>query len=207
MQIAVRGRHVEVPDYVREHTLEKLERLERFLEGMDTAEVRFTEEQNPRIADKEICEVTLHGHGHVVRARASATDICAAVDRATAKLEHSLTKLKGKLVGRSHPRRRNLPSKAGAPGELPEDLVAGLAQSENGDGPGDGYADDEPRNDVDGMIIRTKRFEMKPMTPDEAAMQMDLLGHNFFLFTSSENGRAAVVYHRDDGEIGMIEAI
>ena len=203
MQIAVRGRHVEVPDYVREHTLEKLERLERFLEGMDTAEVRFTEEQNPRIADKEICEVTLHGHGHVVRARASATDICAAVDRATAKLEHSLTKLKGKLVGRSHPRRRNGPVKAGGPGELPEDLVTGLAQSENGDGP----ADDEPENEVDGMIIRTKRFEMKPMTPDEAAMQMDLLGHNFFLFTSSENGRAAVVYHRDDGEIGMIEAI
>jgi len=65
----------------------------------------------------------------------------------------------------------------------------------------------ESENGADHSIIRTKRFEMKPMTPDEAALQMDLLGHAFFLFTSSENGRAAVVYHRNDGEIGMIEAI
>ena len=196
MQIAVRGRHVEVPEHVKAHAQERLGRLERFLEGMDTAEVRFTEEKNPRIADRETCEVTLHGHGHVVRAKASATDICAAVDRVANKLEHSLEKLKGKLVGRSHPRRSTLPSKAAAPGELPTDLLDGeigeVTESENG---------------ANQSIIRTKRFEMKPMTPDEAALQMDLLGHAFFLFTSSENGRAAVVYHRDDGEIGMIEAI
>lgn len=196
MQIAVRGRHVEVPEHVKAHAHERLARLERFLEGMDTAEVRFTEEKNPRIADRETCEVTLHGHGHVVRAKASATDICAAVDRVANKLEHSLEKLKGKLVGRSHPRRSTLPSKAAAPGELPSDLLEGepaeITESENG---------------ASHSIIRTKRFEMKPMTPDEAALQMDLLGHAFFLFTSSENGRAAVVYHRDDGEIGMIEAI
>ena len=193
MQIAVRGRHVEVPEHVKAHTMEKLARLERFLEGMDTAEVRFTEEKNPRIADRETCEVTLHGHGHVVRAKASATDICAAVDRVANKLEHSLEKLKGKLVGRSHPKRSHNPPKPTVPGELPADLLEGeITQSENG---------------ASQTIIRTKRFEMKPMTPDEAALQMDLLGHSFFLFTSSENGRAAVVYHRDDGEIGMIEAI
>lgn len=202
MQIAVRGRHVEVPEHVKAHAIEKLGKLDRFLEGMDTAEVRFTEERNPRIADRETCEVTLHGHGHVVRAKASATDICAAVDRVANKLEHSLEKLKGKLVARSHPRRSTLPTKAASPGESPAEIVPGetldtepfgdIQQSHNGSSRG---------------IIRTKRFEMKPMTPDEAALQMELLGHSFFLFTSSENGRAAVVYHRDDGEIGMIEAI
>lgn len=196
MQIAVRGRHVEVPEHVKAHAHERLARLERFLEGMDTAEVRFTEEKNPRIADRETCEVTLHGHGHVVRAKASATDICAAVDRVANKLEHSLEKLKGKLVGRSHPRRSTLPSKAAPPDELPADLLEGEV----------GEITESP-NGSDHSIIRTKRFELKPMTPDEAALQMDLLGHAFFLFTSSENGRAAVVYHRDDGEIGMIEAI
>ena len=198
MQIAVRGRHVEVPEYVKAHTLEKLGKLDRFLEGMDTAEVRFTEEKNPRIADRETCEVTLHGHGHVVRAKASATDILAAVDRVTNKLEHSLEKLKGKLVGRSHPRRTASKFKTATPADLEgqsletEAFEGDIFESENGDG---------------RSIIRTKRFEMKPMTPDEAALQMDLLGHSFFLFTSSENGRAAVVYHREDGEIGMIEAI
>ena len=203
MQIAVRGRHVEVPEHVKAHAIEKLGKLDRFLEGMDTAEVRFTEERNPRIADRETCEVTLHGHGHVVRAKASATDILAAVDRVTNKLEHSLEKLKGKLVGRSHPRRSTLPSKAAAPGELPADLLpSDVLDTEP-------FDDDiqESENGSNHSIIRTKRFEMKPMTPDEAALQMDLLGHSFFLFTSSENGRAAVVYHRDDGEIGMIEAI
>src|SRR5688500_6515510 len=157
MQIAHRGRHVEVPEHVKAPWQERLGRLERFLEGMDTAEVRFTEEKNPRIADRETCEVTLHGHGHVVRAKASATDICAALDRVANKLEHSLEKLKGKLVGRSHPRRSTLPSKAAAPGELPPDLLeSGITESENGDS---------------HRIIRTKQFEMKPMTPDEAALQ------------------------------------
>jgi putative sigma-54 modulation protein len=193
MDISVRARHVEVPQYVKEHAQERLSRLEKFL-GMDHAEVRFTEERNPRIADREICEVTLHGHGHVVRAKASATEICAAVDRAAGKLEHSLEKLKGKLVGRSHPRRNGHNGHAS-----------------NGSGPAtDGLADlmeaDDPE-DGSSRIIRTKSFDMKPMTPDEAALQMELLGHSFFLFTSSENGRASVVYHREDGEIGMIEAV
>lgn len=187
---------MEVPDYVKEHTAERLGRLEKFL-GMDHAEVRFTEERNPRIADKEICEVTLHGHGHVVRAKASATDICAAVDRAAGKLEHSLEKLKGKLLGRSHPRRsQNGNGHSGAAAAVALDDLEPLIRDE-----------DDDAEDGASRIIRTKSFEMKPMTPDEAALQMELLGHAFFLFTSSENGRAAVVYHREDGEIGMIEAI
>lgn len=195
MQIAMRSRHLEVPAHVREHTIERLGRLERFLEGMETAEVRFTEERNPRIADREICEVTLHGHGHVVRAKASATDVLAAVDRAAGKLEHSLEKLKGKLVGRSHPRRNHTRQNGATPPGV--ERIEGLV--------GDAVGEDPEANER--TIIRTKRFEMKPMTPDEAVLQMDLLGHTFFLFTSSENARAAVVYHRDDGEVGMIEAI
>lgn len=189
MEIAVRARHVEVPDYVKEHTQERLGKLEKFL-GMDHAEVRFTEEKNPRIADKEVCEVTLHGHGHVVRAKASATDILAAVDRAAGKLEHSLEKLKGKLMGRSHPRRPNHNGSAAS--------VTGAAVR--------GEPAEDPE-DTSSLIIRTKSFDMKPMTPDEAALHLELIGHAFFLFTNSENGRSGVVYHREDGDIGMIEAI
>lgn len=197
MQIAVRSRHVEVPAEIRAQAMEKLERLERFLEGMDQAEVRFSEEQNPRIADREICEVTLHGHGHVVRAKASATDVLAAVDRVVAKLEHSLTKLKGKLVGRSHPRRADTKLDGPVP-LLDPDTLAPLPESST---------KSNGKRSVGDRVIRTKRFEMKPMSPDEAILQMELVGHDFYLFCNVENGQSAVLYTRNDGEIGMIEAL
>jgi putative sigma-54 modulation protein len=65
--------------------------------------------------------------------------------------------------------------------------------------------DDEER--LAGRIVKTKRFTMKPMGPEEAALQMELLGHDFFLFTNAENGHAAVIYRRRDGNLGLIETI
>src|SRR5687767_15534688 len=108
MEITIRhgsgaGR-VELSSALRQAVDEKLARVARHLEGMDRAEVRFTEERNPRIMDNEVCEVTMHGHGHVVRARAAASDPLVALDRVAEKLEHRVDRLKGKLVGRSHPR-------------------------------------------------------------------------------------------------------
>ena len=186
MDIAVRGRNVDVRESLRLAVEEKVGRLGRFLDGMDRAEVRFAEERNPRIAEKEVCEVTMHGHGHIVRARAAAPDASTAVDRVVDKLEHRLAKLKGKLVARSHPRRHG--SLDSAP-----DLSRAPAGVEVDDEEG------QPR------IVKTKQFAIKPMTPEEAALQMDLLGHDFFLFTNAETGSAAVVYRRNDGHIGLIE--
>jgi putative sigma-54 modulation protein len=152
---------------------------------MERAEVRFSEERNPRISDKEVCEVTVHGHGHVVRARATAGDSFAAVDRVVDKLEHQMIKLKGKLVGRSQPRRQAPPA-----AEHPIDFAEEEAEGELGE----------------AKIVKTKRFAIKPMTPEEAALQLDLLGHGFYFFTNSETDRAAVVYRRHDGHIGLIDA-
>jgi len=105
LQIAIRHGKVEISPTLRAAVEEKVGRVGRFFDGMERAEVRFLEEQNPRISAREVCEVTMHGHGHVVRARASATDAFAAVDQVVDKLEYQMTKLKGKLVSRSHPRR------------------------------------------------------------------------------------------------------
>lgn len=186
MEIAVRGRNIEVSDVLRASVEEKVNRLGRFLDGMERAEVRFSEERNPRIADKEVCEVTMHGHGHVVRARAAASDAFAALDRVLDKLEHRMEKLKGKLVGRSHPRR---PPPVDSGGEAIPLLDSGSEPS-----------------DVAPQIVKTKRFAIKPMTPEEAALQMELVGHDFYFFTNAETGEAAVVYRRNDGHIGLIEA-
>ena len=189
MEIAIASRHCEVSDQLRVTVQEKVTRLGRFLEGMERAEVRFLEERNPRIADKEICEVTMHGHGHTVRARAAAPDAFTAVDRVVAKLGHRLEKLKGKLMGRSHPRRH---ASLASQSEL-------LTETASPDGLGD---DDHwsPR------IVRTKQFEMKPMDPEEAVLEMELLGHDFFLFTNADTSGAAVVYRRRDGDVGLIES-
>jgi putative sigma-54 modulation protein len=182
VDIAIRHGHVEVSDSLRSTVEEKVNRLGRFLDGMERAEVRFSEERNPRIAEKEVCEVTMHGHGHVVRARASATDAFAAVDRVVDKLEHRMEKLKGKLLNRSHPRRQ--PSVHF----------------------GEEAANDEEAAGSEPRIVKTKKFDMKPMTPEEAALQMDLVGHDFYFFTSTETGQAAVVYRRGDGHFGLIDA-
>lgn len=102
MDIKVSSRHLEVSPELRDYVTDKLGRLERFFEGIEQGEVRFTEERNPRIAAKEICEATLAGHGHVVRAKVAASDRFAAVDLVVDKLEHQLHKLKTRVVDRHH---------------------------------------------------------------------------------------------------------
>ena len=194
MDVTIRSRNVEVPDNLRATVEEKVSRLSRFLEGMEHAEVLFSEERNPRIAEKEVCEVTMTGHGHYVRAKASAPDPFAAVDRVIDKLEHQIEKLKGKLLGRSHPRRH---------GSVDSVRTGQSTAAIGGSGPdteGDQLDDGEMR------IVKTKRFEIKPMTPEEAVLQMDLLGHDFYFFTNAETQQGAVVYRRNDGYVGLIES-
>ncbi len=199
MDVSVSSRNIELTEALRDVTTEKISRLGRFLDGMERAEVHFFEERNPRIADKDVCEVTMDGHGHHVRAKVAAADPFAAVDAAVNKLEHQLHKLKTKLVGRSHPRRAQ---PRGA-----EPLAVDLAASLDGLAPA--VAPVLPVEDdveADGFrIVKSKRFTMKPMTPEEAVMQMELLGHSFYFFSNAETGRAAVVYHRSAGDVGLID--
>ena len=187
MEITVSSRHTEVSEPLRQSTIEKIGRLSRFLEDMDRAEVHFSEHRSSRNPNKEVCEVTLHGHGHHVRCKVDAPDGFAAVDLAVAKLEHQLHKLKTKVLRRDKAARRN--GKAEVEGGL---LAAASAVATD---------DDE----VTPRIVKTKAFTIKPMTPEEAALQMDLLGHDFFFFVNAETERAAVVYQRDDGDVGLID--
>jgi putative sigma-54 modulation protein len=187
MDIAIGGRKVEVSEPLRQTVTEKVSHLGRYVGGMERAEVLFSEERNPRISEREVCEVTMFGHGHIVRARAAAPDPFAALERVIDKLEHRVEKLKGKLIGRSHPRRR------GSVDFGTDRVTDDEDDAENG---GDGRA----------TIVKTKAFHIKPMTPEEAALEMELLGHDFFFFTNAETDKAAVVYRRNDGHVGLIDA-
>ena len=199
MDIAIRSRNLEVTDPLRAVVEHKLTKLERFLDGMERAEVRFTEEKNPRIAEREVCEVTVHGHGHVVRARACGTEPLVAVDRVVDKLEHQLVKLKSKLVGRSHVRRAGHHNSGLVTDDGPPRHVRPL--------PGALALDDIEEPEDGGRIVRSKQFSFKPMTPEDAALHMDLLGHTFYFFANSETSRPAVVYRRNDGHVGLIDAV
>ncbi len=173
MEVAIRHRRVEVTDSLRVLTKEKVGKLARFLEGVEHAEVLFSEEKNPRIADKERCEITLSGHGHVVRVHASAPDPQAALDLAIHRAELKLTRLKGRLQSRTHPHHRTAPA--------------------------------EPGRELTPQIVRSKRFEVPTMEPEDAAWRMELLGHDFFLFMHARTGKSAVIYRRDDGDFGVLE--
>ena len=194
MEIVVRGKNVKVESSVQEVTRHKLAKLARFAQDVGRVEVDFSEIRNPRVTDRQVCEVTVHLKRHFVKAHAAATEPVAALDLTIDKLEHQVARLKEKRVGRSHPRRRRLEAN-------PPQLEAWEPQAvDAGETPGNGTAEH-------AEIIRTKRFAAKPMDVDEAALQMDLLGHDFFLFHNAENGNAAVLYRRHDGHLGLIEAV
>lgn len=185
MDIEVRGKNRPVPSRLKAAAQEKVARIAKFTHDAGRVEVDFSESKNPRVANAQLCEITVHLKRHFVKAHATAPEPEAALDLALDKVEHQVSRIKDKRVSRSHPRRRHVAEANGA------GLVA--------------FDDDDEDVEADARIVKTKRFTAKPMDPEEAALQLDLLGHDFFLFTNTETGHAAVLYRRHDGHFGLIE--
>ncbi len=182
MQMTVKGKNTEVPDKLRALTERKLAKVQRFDDRILAMDVEFSEERNPRVTDAHRVEVTLTTKSRLVRAHASAPDPAAAVDQVIDRLERQVKKLKGRRIDRTQ-------HADGAKGIAPaaEPTQAAVEAGEL------------------GSIVRFKRVELEPMTPEEAVERMDLLGHDFFLFTNAETERANVVYRRRTGDFGLLE--
>jgi putative sigma-54 modulation protein len=190
MDIVVRGKNVEVSPRLRKLAREKLRKIARFTHDAGRVEVDFSELRNRRVGDNQVCDVIVHLKRNFVKAHAAASEPAAALDLVVDKVEHQVARIKEKRVARTHAARRSRPAPAGSDAvSLPD---ADFEADDDGLGAG-------------GRIVETKRLAMKPMRPEEAALQMDLLGHDFFLFTNAENGHAAVLYRRRDGNLGVIE--
>jgi putative sigma-54 modulation protein len=183
MQVTVKGKNTDVPDKLRALAERKLAKVQRFDDRILSMDVEFSEERNPRVADAHRVEVTLTTKHRLVRARASAHDPAAAVDRVIDRLQRQVKKLKGRRVDRTQ--------HAESAKTLPAPPEPGTAEEA-----------DQP--DTTG-IVRFKKVEMKPMTPEEAVDRMDLLGHDFYLFANAETERVNVVYRRRGGGFGLIE--
>ena len=190
MDIVVRGKNCSVSAHLEATAREKVARIAKFTHDAGRVEVDFAEQQHKRLSESQLCEITVHLKKHFVKAHACSSEPEAALDLAVDKVGYQVARIKEKRVSRSHPRRH-------------ASSVVGV----NGDGERALGLEDDDDEDADGgaRIVKTKRFAAKPMDPEEAALQMELLGHDFFLFTNTETGNAAVLYRRRDGQLGLIE--
>lgn len=205
MEIVVKGRHTEVGERFRQHVAEKLAKIEKLDPKVISVDVECSVERNPRLADqRERIELTIHSRGPVVRAEASAQDWYAALDVAVGKLEGRLR--------RAHDRRRvhhgaktpvsvasataNLEAQNGLSGGP---VGGGGAPGEAEEGHEDGTApDDGP------MFVREKVHAATPINLDQALYEMELVGHDFYLFVDSVTAQPSVVYRRRAYDYGVI---
>ena len=190
MDIIVKAKNCEVPTRLKDDVVSRVQHATRFFDKLTGIEVVFSEEQNPRIAESAVVEVTARSKGHHIRAEGAAADHRGAVDVAVAHFERQLARYKARQVDRARGRDRSaVPAAVGA------DPSAPLVPEAEGNG------------EVAPRIVRTKRHELRPMQPEEAALQLELLGHEFFLFSHAGTGACCVVYRRRDGELGLIEGV
>lgn len=229
MEVIVRGRHITVPARFRQHAAAKLAKLEKLDQKAVRIDVEVSEERNPRQSDRrERVELTIRSRGPAIRAEAAADDRYAALDLAFAKLESRLRraadrrKFKDNVSVRS-PGVLAAQSPAGpeADGHLPLAATAQLngsavARPRSGDArDGDDTGRPEPESGLvpiqmegDGpLILREKVHAARPMTIDQALLEMELVGHDFYLFHDRDCDRFSVVYRRRGYDYGVIRLV
>jgi ribosomal subunit interface protein len=196
-EIVVKGRNVEIPEHFRIYVADKLSRLERLDRTIYLFDVELDHERNRR--QRKNCqhvEITARGRGPVIRGEACADSFYAALESAVCKLESRLRRSKDRRKIHYGDKTPVSLAEATAIGPLPETLNGSAQESSQFDGMLD---DHEP-----GRIVRTKEHSATPMTTDDALSQMELVGHDFFLFHDKESDKPCVVYRRHAYDYGLI---
>jgi ribosome hibernation promoting factor len=177
MRLQVKGKNVEVSESMRLYAEEKLRKLDRQLHELTQVELELRVEKNPSISANQVAEATIWTKGPTLRAREASADMKASIDRLTEKLLRQVQHYRDKR------RRRQTRGNGIQPGgsmSIPEE-------------------EESPR------IVKSKQFPVKPMSAEEAALQLELVGHDFFVFRSDESGDVNVIYRRRNGGYGLIE--
>ncbi len=178
MRLQVKGKNVEVSATLHRYAEEKLAKLGRHLGDATRLELELAVERNPSISANQVAEATVWTKGPVLRARESSDDMKASIDLLADKLERQARRYREKRQRKQLARTSQV-----APGP------AGAEAPESG----------EP------VIVKTKQFAVKPMTAEEAVLQLELIGHDFFVYRDVESNEVSVVYRRRDGNFGLIE--
>lgn len=191
MQLQVKGRNLPVTDALFDHAERKLGRLARIFPGDATrVELELSVERNPKIERSQIAEITVRTKGPLLRAREGADDMYVAIDGATRKLERQ--------AGRYRSRRRDLHRGERARSDAVEEVAEAALLAEAEAVKGETADEPAPR------LVKEKRFQMQPMEPGDAALHMDLVDHDFYVFRNAQSGVVNVVYRRRDGDYGLI---
>ncbi len=175
MRLQVKGKNVEVSDSIRSYAEEKLAKLDRQLHELTRVELELAVERNPSIAANHVAEATIWTKGPVLRARESSHDMKASIDLLVDKLERQAHRLRDK--------RKRGPTR----------------DHGHATGPVAPTTPEEP------FVVKTKQFAVKPMSTEEAVLQLELIGHDFFVFQNAETNDVNVLYRRRDGNYGLIE--
>ncbi|WP_291429967.1 ribosome-associated translation inhibitor RaiA [Deinococcus sp.] len=178
------GRNVEVTDPMRAYVQEKLTRLDRYSDQITDARVTLTVRDVRDSGRRNRVEVQLNVPSGIIRAEEHHADMYAAIDKASDVLERQLRKFKTRYLKSRH------------------DLTP---QPEPGPAEAAVNAEADDVTEFSPEIVRMKRFDMRPMTPEDAVAQMEALGHDFYVFMHMQTNTCGVVYRRKDGHYGLIE--
>ena len=185
MQLIIKGKNVEITDWLRQYVEKKVNRLDRYLPDIQEARVELSVQQTRSSQDRQVAQLTVRSNGVILRAEERTDDMFAAIDAVVDKMNRQVARYKGKRVDRWQGQRVNRPDV-----ELPpigEEVMEELAEEQ------------------ERSIVRVKRFVVSPMDEDEAIEQMELLGHDFFIFFNPNSGKLSVLYRRKDGNYGLLE--
>ena len=233
MDIIFKGRRTDVQERFRRHAAAKLGRIERLDSRANRIDVEISTERNPRQSDRrERVELTIRSRGPVIRAEAAADDRYAALDRALAKLEARLRRLGDRRKDRhsASPAERGtalrpVPAADGQPvaagqGSGPAAVASRRAGRVSGPEPALNGPDPQPPTEADAddvipiqmegdgpLVVREKFHKATPMSIDQALLEMELVGHDFYLFRDDACGHPSVVYRRHGYQYGLIRLI
>jgi putative sigma-54 modulation protein len=185
MQITLKGKNVEITDWLREYVQKKVDKLDRYLPDIQEARVELSTQETRSIQDRQVAQLTVRGNGLMLRAEERTDDMFAAIDAVIDKMHRQIVRYKGKRIDRWQGQGTNRSEIELPP--LDEDVLEELAEEET------------------RRIVRVKRFPVSPMDEEEAIEQMELLGHDFFVFFNPNSGRMSVLYRRKDGDYGLLE--
>jgi putative sigma-54 modulation protein len=195
MDFIVKGRNIDLTDDLKQMAEKKIRaRVEKYCPKAVEVEVELSQEKNPKIAKNKIAEITVSAPGEIIRAKESGAEMHEAIDKVADKLELQIKKYRGKTIQRG--RRNNANNKATGFEDIEEDFKNQR-----------GTSLEDIEEELKSQIVKVKTFTIKKTTPEEAIIQMELLGHDFFVFISSETGETAIVYRRIDKNYGLIEPV
>jgi len=187
MQLVLKGKNFIISDRIREYVEKKISKFDRYLPDIDETRVEITEEKTKSAKDSKVVQITLRANGTILRAEERGEAIYACIDAVAEKMHRQIVRYKGKRIDRWQGQTNKRRNDYSVMPELDPEVLDALAE------------------EGERRIVRTKRFTAHPMNQDEAVEQMELLGHDFFVFYNAELGRINVLYRRADNNYGLLD--